>query len=72
MTLVWSGSTHGNRIDLDAPLDLPDGTLVDVTVQPRFRATFFDAEWDRWIKKVCGPEDNRPDVDAIIEEKVDW
>ena len=72
MSLALCGSTYGNKINLDAPLDLPDGTLVDVTVQRRVLPKFFDEEWDGWIKKLCGAEDNRPDLDAIFEERADW
>jgi predicted nucleic acid-binding protein len=68
MNLVASGSARGNRIDLDVPLDLPDGTPVDITVQPKMRSRFSDEEWDEWIKKVCGAWANRPDIDAIIQE----
>ena len=72
MNLVLSGSTHGHRINLDAPLDLPDGTLVDIMVERRVLPKFFDEEWDLWIKKLCGARENRLDLDAIVRERPDW
>lgn len=67
MSLTVSGSTHGNQIDLDGPLGLPDGTRVSVTVEPQKPQLTGQARRE-WIASICGVWANRPDIDAIFEE----
>jgi hypothetical protein len=67
MSLILSGSTHGNQITLDAPLGLPDGTRVNVTVEPEKPQLTGEARKE-WIDSISGVWANRPDIDAIFEE----
>ena len=67
MSLTLSGFTHGNQIDLDGPLGLPDGTRVNVTVEPQ-RPQLTGEARKAWVASICGVWGNRPDIDAIFEE----
>jgi hypothetical protein len=65
--MTLSGSTHGNQIDLDGPLGLPDGTRVNVTVEPQ-KPQLTGEERKAWVANISGIWANRPDIDAMFEE----
>lgn len=67
MSIIASGSAHGDRIELDSPLDLPEGTKVEVTITPK-KPQLTGEERTKWLASFSGAWANDPGIDAWLKE----
>ncbi len=66
MTITAHGRIHGNRIELDSDLGIPDGAEVEVTVvitTPKEKEP-----WGEGIKRSAGVAANIPEFDQAFEQ----